>query len=171
MAEVRELDIGRDGAEAETVPTLDEVLDAFGQRIPFNLEIKWGEGGDYAGLEAQTLAAVEKRGLLSRTLFSSFRDSVLAELRRLSPDARLAVLVDPRRAERIFERTEAVGAEAVNPHHVLAQPQFIEEAHAAGLSVFPYTVDDEARMDLLVGWGVDGLFTNRPDAMRALLHL
>jgi glycerophosphoryl diester phosphodiesterase len=171
LAEVRELDAGHGTEIRARVPTLDEVLDAFGGRIPFNLEIKWGRGGHYPGLEAATLAAVEKRGLLPRTLFSSFRDGILAELRRLSPAARLAVLVDLRHAERVLERAEAVAAEAVNPHYLLANESFIEDAHAAGLAVYPYTIDEEEQMDALVALGVDGLFTNRPDAMRALLHV
>jgi glycerophosphoryl diester phosphodiesterase len=170
LAEVRELDAGHGRGVGAQVPTLDEVLDSFGEQIPFNLELKWGAEGTYPGLEAATLAAVEKRGLLERTLFSSFRDRILAELRGLSPEARLAVLVDPRHSDRVLERAEAVDAEAVNPHYVLADGRFIEEAHAAGLAVYPYTVDDEAQMDRLVALGVDGLFTNRPDAMRDLLH-
>jgi len=170
LAEVRELDAGHGTDTPAQVPTLDEVLDAFGERIPFNLELKWGAGGDYPGLEAAALEAVQKRGLLERTLFSSFRDSILDALRRLSPEVRLAVLVDPRHAERVLERAEAVDAEAVNPHFVLANESFIEEAHAVGMSVYPYTVDEEEHMDRLVGLGVDGLFTNRPDVMHALIH-
>ena len=76
-AEVRRLDAG----DGECVPTLDEVLDAFGSRIPFNLELKRGSRELYAGLEAAALAAVEKRGLLAQTLFSSFHDPVLARFR------------------------------------------------------------------------------------------
>ena len=38
LAEVRALDAGG----GERVPTLDEVLDRFGERIPFNLELKRG---------------------------------------------------------------------------------------------------------------------------------
>jgi len=56
-AEVRALDAGA----GERVPTLDEVLDAFGDRIPFNLELKRGTMADYERLEAATLEAVERR--------------------------------------------------------------------------------------------------------------
>src|SRR5690606_32558952 len=73
LAEIRALDAG----DGERVPTLDELLDGFGERIPFNLELKRGMRADYDGLEAATLAAVAERGLLARTLFSSFYDPVL----------------------------------------------------------------------------------------------
>jgi len=169
LAELQALDAGLGGSAFEPMPSLDQVLDRFGERIPFNLEIKWGPEGDYPGLEEATLAAVERRGLLARTLFSSFRDSVLSELRRLSPAARLATLVDPRHPDRLLERAETVGSEAINPHFGLVTHELVERAHGAGLAVFPYTVDDAEQMQRQLEMGVDGLFTNRPDRMRDTL--
>ena len=67
-------------------PTLQETLDRFGARIAWNLEIKSPPTGDYAGLEQIVLDEVRRSGILERTLFSSFSDSVLARLR----DARAA---------------------------------------------------------------------------------
>ncbi len=45
-------------------------------------------------------------------------------------------------------------------------PAHIEEAHALGLSVQPWTVNAPADMDRLLAWGVDGLCTDRPDLAR-----
>ena len=45
----------------------------------------------------------------------------------------------------------------------------VEEAHAAGLGVVPYVVDDPPTMRHLVDLGVDGLITNRPDLLREVL--
>lgn len=45
----------------------------------------------------------------------------------------------------------------------------IEEAHASGLDVIPYVVDDEPTMRHLVRLGVDGLITNHPDELRGVL--
>lgn len=165
LADVRALDAG----DGERVPTLDEVLDGFGDRIPFNLELKWSRVGDYAGLEAQALAAVRERGLLDRTLFSSFRDSVLGRLRAAEPRARLALLISPRYPERAVERAGAVGAEALNPWYGLSAPGLVRSAHEAGLAVYPFTVDGPPEMRRLLDAGVDGLFTNYPDRLRNLV--
>ncbi len=169
LAEIRTLDAGHGWDERASVPTLDEVLDGFGQKIPFNLEIKWAESGDYPGLEAASLEALDARGLSDSILFSSFRDSVLARLRELRPSVRLAALVDPREPQRMLERAEACRAEALNPHYGLVGPELIRDAHRAGLAVYPYTVDDRDQMKRLLDLGVDGLFTNRPDRMRELV--
>jgi glycerophosphoryl diester phosphodiesterase len=45
----------------------------------------------------------------------------------------------------------------------VVSPRWIRESHDAGLKVQVWTVDDEADMERLLSWGVDGLVTNRPD--------
>ena len=60
-----------------------------------------------------------------------------------------------------------MGAEAINPHDVMATPELVEKAHAEGLGVNVYTVDDPARMGALLAMGVDGIFSNRPDLLRS----
>jgi len=165
LAEVRSLDAGG----GERVPTLDEVLDGFGARIPFNLELKQSTRGPYAGLVVEALKRVDSRGLLDETLFSSFYDPVLAELRERSPDARIGVLVSSRAAEGWRERARRFGAEAVHFSAVLATSDTVAAAHAEGLAVHVYTVDEPDAMRRLLAIGVDGLFTNFPDRLRALV--
>jgi glycerophosphoryl diester phosphodiesterase len=45
----------------------------------------------------------------------------------------------------------------------------VGEAHAAGLAVVPYVVDDAPTMRHLVRTGVDGLITNHPERLREVL--
>ena len=45
----------------------------------------------------------------------------------------------------------------------IVSPRFIREAHATGLKVQVWTVDEETNMRRLLTWGVDGLISNRPD--------
>ena len=155
----------------EDIPVLEEVLDRFGDIVPFNLEIKTMTGDrSYPGLQEKVVDQVVKRGLLSQTLFSSFSDEVLRELRALCPEARLGVLVDPRAPEGVFERAEAVGAESINPHFVLADPGLVARAHEKGLAVYVYTVDEPWRMRELFASGVDGIFSNAPDLLREVVN-
>jgi glycerophosphoryl diester phosphodiesterase len=165
LAEVRSLDAGG----GERVPVLSEVLDRFGARIPFNLELKRGTRQIYPELERETLALVERRGLLERMLFSSFFDPVLEALRAQSDGARIGVLVSPRAPRRWVVRARSVRAEAVHFHASLASERAVETAHAEGLAVHVYTVDRSEKMRRLIERGVDGIFTNHPDRLRALL--
>lgn len=170
LAEVRALDAG-DGLR---VPMLDEVLDDFGGRIPFNIEVKTGDRtGRYAGIELAALAAVDNRGLLESTLFSSFDDPILQELRQLSAGARIGVLVSPREPReslaQSLNRAGAVDAEAINPHFALVDETLVRAAHGEGLAVCVYTVDAEPEMERLLDLGVDGIFTNHPRRLRAIV--
>jgi glycerophosphoryl diester phosphodiesterase len=45
----------------------------------------------------------------------------------------------------------------------IVSPRFIRQSHAAALEVQVWTVDTEADMERMLGWGADGLITNRPD--------
>jgi glycerophosphoryl diester phosphodiesterase len=165
LAEVRALDAGG----GERVPTLGELLDGFGARIELNLELKQGCRGPYAGLAAATVEAVRARGLAAGTLYSSFYDPVLHELRRVDPEARIALLLSRRSPAAWPERARALGAEAVNPELPLVDRAFVERAHGEGLAVYVFTVDPLPEMERLLALGVDGLFTNVPDRMRRLV--
>ena len=150
-------------------PTLQETLDRFSSRIAWNLELKSPPSGDYTGLERIALEEVGKRGILARTLFSSFSDSVLRRMRELEARARLGTLVWVRQPGDILARAASVGAEAVHLHLVLASEERVREAHAAGYRVNVYTVDDPDAQRRLHGFGVDGIFTNLPGKLRANL--
>jgi glycerophosphoryl diester phosphodiesterase len=47
----------------------------------------------------------------------------------------------------------------------------VSDAHAAGIKVIPWTVDDDATMQSLIDAEVDGLITDYPDlARRVMAH-
>ncbi|SHN46635.1 glycerophosphodiester phosphodiesterase family protein [Cryptosporangium aurantiacum] len=78
---------------------------------------------------------------------------------------------------------KSFGADAISPVHGTPQngsvtdPGYrpyttralVTEAHAAGLKVVPWTVDDTATMNALIDAGVDGLITDYPDRLRTVL--
>ena len=75
------------------------------------------------------------------------------------------------------------GADAISPVHGNPQggkvgdpgyvpyttPQMVREAHEAGMAVIPWTVDDPATMESLIDAGVDGIITDYPDRLRAVV--
>ncbi len=169
-AELAALDAAPGRPEVARLPTLLDVLERQASRIAFNLELKVGlDGQRYPGMERQVVEALESRGLLPRMLLSSFDDEVLRALREASTSARLAVLVSPRARRDVLGRAQRVAAEAINPHCRLVTPKLVSEAHARGLAVYPYTANEEAEMQRLLDCGVDGVITNHPNRLRAVL--
>ena len=47
--------------------------------------------------------------------------------------------------------------------------QLVDAAHAAGMRVIPWTVNDRPTMEHLIGLGIDGMITDRPDLLRRVL--
>jgi glycerophosphoryl diester phosphodiesterase len=45
----------------------------------------------------------------------------------------------------------------------IVTPRLAERAHRLGIRVHVWTVDHKTDMERLLGWGVDGIITNKPD--------
>jgi glycerophosphoryl diester phosphodiesterase len=63
----------------------------------------------------------------------------------------------------------AAMADALLPHWGFATPDLVEAAHAAGLAVSVWTVNDDAVLRTVVEAGVDAVATDYPDRIRAAL--
>ena len=61
------------------------------------------------------------------------------------------------------------GHRAVNPWDPFVDEALVARAHAAGLEVNIWTVDDPERIAALAALGVDGVITNVPDVARTVL--
>ena len=74
-----------------------------------------------------------------------------------------------------FDQSQALrtvvegGHRQLHPHHLAVTRQLVEEAHAVGVHVTTWTVDDPARIRELAEQAVDGVITNAPDVALAAL--
>ncbi|MFT4102382.1 MAG: glycerophosphodiester phosphodiesterase [Burkholderiaceae bacterium] len=130
-----------------------------------NIEIK-----PCPGREAETGAAVaiEAACLWQSTstppLLSSFSPVALDAARRCVPELPRALLLDAM-VDDWLDRCRALDCVAVDVQHRLLTADFIAAAHAAGLKVLCYTMNDPARGADLCDWGIDGMITDRIDAL------
>ena len=62
-----------------------------------------------------------------------------------------------------------VGATVLSPAYELSDAALVERDHAKGLKVIPWTVNDEAAMRAQIAAGVDGLITDYPARLRAVM--
>jgi glycerophosphoryl diester phosphodiesterase len=169
------------------VPALVEVL-----RLParFLIELKlFPAHRDWtvppAEMVARTLDAVAAAGAADRVAIESFDWHAMRRLGAVRPDMPRAWLTEPRtEADRAAwwgdvpdgSTPQAVAAQANGPgqgtwapEHASLTEAAVREAHALGLRVVPWTVNQPDDMRRLIAWGVDGLISDRPDLCLPLL--
>ena len=91
----------------------------------------------------------------------SFQRPALEEARRLRPRLRLLQHV----GYGVSMRRASGYANLVGFDNVRVSSRGLERARALGLGTAVYTVNDERRMRKLIGLGVDGIFSDRPDVL------
>ena len=64
---------------------------------------------------------------------------------------------------------KAVGGTVWSPNFRDVSEVLVREAQSLGLKIVPWTVNDEADLARLLDWKVDGLITDYPDRLRALM--
>ncbi|GAA6143426.1 glycerophosphodiester phosphodiesterase [Hydrogenophaga sp. 5NK40-0174] len=92
-------------------------------------------------------------------LITSFEPLALEGAREAAPDLPRGLLLS--RRHRHWRKTAGkLGCIAVIPHHALINQKLMDEAHADGLKVLSYTVNEAAEATRLALLGVDGLITD-----------
>lgn len=144
-------------------PSIEDVLSRYPPNVRFLVDVK--DPDPY--WELRVVGALERHGLRGRVLVQSFDLAGLSRLHAAAPWLPLAALF--RRRDTPRERLDEVArfAQGIGPWHGSVDAELVEAAHARGLAVRPWTVDDPAEVARLVALGVDGVITNAPDVARA----
>jgi glycerophosphoryl diester phosphodiesterase len=62
------------------------------------------------------------------------------------------------------------GGKVTDPGYVpFTTRELVDAAHAAGMKVIPWTIDDPATIESLIAVGVDGIITDLPDQLRTIM--
>ena len=188
LAELKRLDAGYrlspDGGQTfpfrgkgVTVPTLTEVTQAFPD-TRLNLDIKQRE----PPIVEPLVTFIEEQGAHDRILVGSFHDRILKEFRRRT-GGRVATSAASWEA-RLFWLASRLGLARFLPvpYDALQVPprqgplpvvdrRFVQAAHRLGIQVHVWTVDESEEMRRLLNLGVDGLMSDRPDLLLAVLKV
>lgn len=149
------------------IPLLAEVL----QWVKARQCLAFVEIKDYRrGVAAKVLQEIERTDVLHLALVVSFDLPSLEQIRQSNKQARLGWDFSGRLLP--IRRALALGAETLLPHWMIASRGLIHRAHGEGLKVVPWTVDYPLHMRRKILDGVDGLITNYPARLTAVLdHL
>ena len=138
--------------------TLDAVLERYGATTRYFIDLK----DPAPAWERRVLDAIERHGAAGRVTLQSFDTAALVRLHAVAPALPYSTVY--RRADSVDIDLDAVPsfATGIAPWHPHVDADLVARAHARGLAVRPWAVDEAAEAERLLGLGVAALFTNLP---------
>ncbi len=185
------------GHDGERIPTLAAVFDLArrlrADHVRFNIELKRNperpeESPEPEAFVRAVLDVIQAQGMASRSGLQSFDWGLLKIVQRLAPEVPLAFLsVQRPRANNLQSGVwsaglreadfpdapallAAAGARLWSPNFNDLNRRLVERAREEGLRVIPWTVNEVPDMERLIDWGVDGIITDHPDRLRAVME-
>lgn len=158
------------------IATLEEVARAF-PGLLLNLDIKQTtpDVEPYEELLANELRRLERT---DSVIVASFHDEAIAAFRRLAPEVATSAATNET-ATFFFSLLEgtpiappAVAFQVPDAYEgtTVVTEEFVASAHAAGLAVHVWTINDVDTMGALLDLGVDGIITDTPTPLTKLLQ-
>lgn len=136
-------------------PLLEDVLESLAGWVRFDLEVK--QAPPWAVREALYEYRIELD-----TLITSFDIDFLGDFKKRCPEVRTGLLFrSPFSFHKKCLAATACGAEVLLPYFHDVKPEFLKDAHRSGLEVYAWTVNEIPDLERLIGWGIDGIVTDR----------
>ena len=174
--------------------TLDEVIDRYGDNVRYYIETKSPDR--YPELQRALVETLEAEGLVDAgaVVIQSFSQDSLKQIHELNANIPLVQLVWYSTAEdgdgleewtgvtpapseitdadfqAIADYAVGIGPNVTYEGQDVIDADFVDQAHANGLLVHAYTINEPEAMQRLLDWGVDGMFTNFPDRLSAIVE-
>ena len=152
------------------IPRLEEVFHRFSHDLRYVIEVKTSGSTQLALMARRVAALAATFGVRPRCLVASFDAEFLRRMREADPEIATSFIFDhsvslpaPGKPTPLFPPVDGIC-----PRRDLVTPQLLEQAAAAGLSVHPWTVDEEPEIRRLLAGGVSSVITNLPDLALAI---
>jgi glycerophosphoryl diester phosphodiesterase len=115
------------------------------------------------------LEEIEALGIKMQTCVQSFDMRPLQELHKLDPTVTTALLIDNPNGVQI--NLEALGytPDIYSPYYRMVTANVVDTVHDMGMKIIPWTVNDTTTMKALIGLGVDGIITDYPNKIGAVI--
>lgn len=164
-----------------SIPTLRRALEEIAHRVPVNIELKY-DHPHFRPLVTAVGECVRELGLTKRVLVSSFLHHSLILMNRFFPEIPTAPLYLTRwngppylddmelwSREPDWDTEVPFKRPGMVVHHPMIDEEMARRAKELGLTLLCYTVDDPEEMDRLIGLEIDGIITNQPETLKAIL--
>jgi len=148
-------------------PTLNEVLDIIKSKASFiNIEIK-NDDDIYPDIEDDILKIIKNDNkIIEKVVFSSFYFPSLKKIRQKSKKYRLGFLshsLDSLLLTTAINKAKDIACESFHINRKIAFKNNIEILKKNGFKVYIYTVNNKSEAIKFNRYGVDGIFSNKPD--------
>lgn len=157
------------------VPALEEVFASFPGML-MNIEIKQ-ESPSIVGPFCQLL---RDSGMADRALVASFHETTMDEFRETCPEVATSMVESEIRPLFVLNMaflgsvyrapSEAIQVPEYSGNLHVVTERFVRAAHGHNVDVHVWTVNEVEDMRRLLDLGVDGIITDRPDRLLALLQ-
>ena len=187
-----------DGERFPKLSELFDLGKASGKPVRFNIETKitptsGADTPDPATFVRMVVAAVKAANMTDRVTVQSFDWRTLVEVKRIAPEIETSCITMQTKDNDTVSEPEG----AASPWHAGLKlrdhdgslPKLVKaagcgvwsmfwrnltakdlaDAHALGLKVLPWTVNDRSEMRKLIDLGVDGIITDYPDRLREVM--
>ena len=144
--------------------------------VQYNIETKTSTKGDriYHPSPQQfielLLPVIKNHGLENRTIIQSFDVRTLQYLHSIDQKIKTALLIEEGDTSPLKKQLEELRftPSILSPHFSLVNRQLINDCHAMGMRVIPWTVNELDKMRSLKSMGVDGLISDYPNLFQQL---
>ena len=170
LTEIKALDAGGVFGEqfrGERVPTWEEALELVQGKVGLNVHLKQGGNPD---------GHYERKVAKALSDFHMVEDSILT-----CSDASVGIFADidsriecrifraNRTPEEYIRKSVEMGLRTMQPGRDITTRDFVQKAHAAGRIVHVFYADTPDDMRAYIEIGVDGILTNYPERLKAIL--
>lgn len=147
------------------IPRLEEVFHRYGHQMRYLVEVKTSATTQLALMARRVAMLATAFGVGARCLVASFDAEFLQRMREADPEIATSLIFDhavslpaPGKPTPLFPHVDAIC-----PRRDLVNAALLEQAAVAGLTVHPWTADEEEEIRRLIGAGVASVITNVPD--------
>jgi len=149
-----------DAGKGEKIPTLEEVLELFGEpKHKFFIEVK------EPGLEEKLLENIIAREAEERVVITSFYHTALRKIKEKRKDIKCGVIFacQPINPENLAKDAKA---SILLPKLQYVNAEMVRRAHKNNLSIIPWPVNNEGDAKKMIQLDVDGIVTDKPDLLK-----
>lgn len=147
----------------EPIPTLEEVIRLAKGRMKLNIEVKISE--NEPGIAQKVVDIVRSEDFSRDCLITSFDMETVKTFKEIAPDLETGLIFDKEYHSDVFEG----GWDVLSTNHELVDAEFVRHAKDNGKKIYAWTVNEREEMLRLIGLGVDGILTDKPDLLKSVL--